>query len=250
MTKFDHWIVLNFRCLQEVHLDKHIKLLDCPGIVMATSTSDAAMILRNCVKIEQLVDPLPPVEAILRRCNKTQVCCVGSLPISILKMYHRKCIYLSCTEYADHGALWHCRFSFSSGVLGTASQTARQTKERWTAWHWQSSEECTDGLDGVGLKRYIHINILVINVLISHCIFFKFLFRGRISYFTHPPEVHTLPTHVSAEIVTEMGKAFDWDELEKGNQDVLAGKRNLHLKLWPDPWTCFSVSNLIVLQKN
>lgn len=64
---------LDFRCLQEVHLDKHIKLLDCPGIVMATSTTDAAMILRNCVKIEQLVDPLPPVEAILRRCNKAQV---------------------------------------------------------------------------------------------------------------------------------------------------------------------------------
>lgn len=64
---------MDFRCLQEVHLDKHIKLLDCPGIVMATSTTDAAMILRNCVKIEQLVDPLPPVEAILRRCNKAQV---------------------------------------------------------------------------------------------------------------------------------------------------------------------------------
>jgi hypothetical protein len=49
-------------------------------------------------------------------------------------------------------------------------------------------------------------------------------YRGRISYFTHPPETHTLPTHVSAEIVTEMGKAFDWDELEKGNQEVLAGR--------------------------
>ena len=59
-----------------MHLDKHIKLLDCPGIVMATSTSDAGMILRNCVKIEQLVDPLPAIEAILRRCNKTQACCL------------------------------------------------------------------------------------------------------------------------------------------------------------------------------
>uniref|UniRef100_A0A4W5JPX7 G protein nucleolar 3 like n=1 Tax=Hucho hucho TaxID=62062 RepID=A0A4W5JPX7_9TELE len=45
---------------------------------------------------------------------------------------------------------------------------------------------------------------------------------GRISYFTHPPETHTLPTHISAEIVAEMGKAFDWEELEKGNQEVLA----------------------------
>lgn len=57
---------------------------------------------------------------------------------------------------------------------------------------------------------------------------FNVLFSGRISYFTHPPETHTLPTHISAEIVTEMGKAFDWDELEKGNQEVLAGRSNLN----------------------
>lgn len=56
------------------------------------------------------------------------------------------------------------------------------------------------------------------------------VFRGKISYFTHPPETHTLPTHVSAEIVTEMGKAFDWDELEKGNQEVLAGKSTRRLQ--------------------
>lgn len=55
-----------------MHLDKHIKILDCPGIVM-TSSSDAAVILRNCVKIEQLVDPVPAVETILRRCSKKQV---------------------------------------------------------------------------------------------------------------------------------------------------------------------------------
>jgi nuclear GTP-binding protein len=28
--------------MQEVHLDKHIKLLDSPGIVMATGNSDTA----------------------------------------------------------------------------------------------------------------------------------------------------------------------------------------------------------------
>ncbi|EMP26337.1 Guanine nucleotide-binding protein-like 3-like protein, partial [Chelonia mydas] len=45
---------------------------------------------------------------------------------------------------------------------------------------------------------------------------------GKISYFTHPPETHTLPTHISAEIVTEMGKAFDFEALEQGNQEALA----------------------------
>ncbi len=37
--------------MQEVQLDKLIKLLDSPGIVMATGNSDAATILRNCVKV-------------------------------------------------------------------------------------------------------------------------------------------------------------------------------------------------------
>ncbi len=40
-----------FRSMQEVQLDKLIKLLDSPGIVMATGNSDAATILRNCVKV-------------------------------------------------------------------------------------------------------------------------------------------------------------------------------------------------------
>lgn len=52
---------------------------------------------------------------------------------------------------------------------------------------------------------------------------FTSVYRGRINYFTHPPETHTLPTHVSAQILTEMSKEFDWDELEKDNQETLAG---------------------------
>ncbi|CAN9512473.1 unnamed protein product [Ophioblennius macclurei] len=153
------------KCLQEVHLDKHIKLLDCPGIVMATSTTDAAMILRNCVKIEQLVDPLPPVEAILRRCNKAQI------------MEH-------------YGVT-----DFHTGPEFLALLARRQGKLRKGGL--PDTDKAAKGvlMDWTG---------------------------GRISYFTHPPETHTLPTHVSAEIVSEMGKAFDWDELEKGNQEVLA----------------------------
>ncbi|PIO39639.1 hypothetical protein AB205_0102290 [Aquarana catesbeiana] len=45
---------------------------------------------------------------------------------------------------------------------------------------------------------------------------------GKISYFTHPPETHTLPTHISAEIVTEMGKAFDFEALEMDNHESLS----------------------------
>lgn len=153
------------KCLQEVHLDKHIKLLDCPGIVMATSTTDAAMILRNCVKIEQLVDPLPPVEAILRRCNKAQIMEHYKVPD-----FHTALEFLSL--------LARRQGKLRKGGLPDTDKAAKSVLMDWTG--------------------------------------------GRISYFTHPPETHTLPTHVSAEIVSEMGKAFDWDELEKGNEEILA----------------------------
>ncbi|CAL8380010.1 unnamed protein product [Boreogadus saida] len=153
------------KCLQEIHLDKHIKLLDCPGIVMATSTSDAAMILRNCVKIELLVDPLPPVEAILRRCNKPQIMEFYGVPD-----------FRTPLEFL--ALLAKRQGKLKKGGLPDCDKAAKSVLIDWTG--------------------------------------------GRISYFTHPPETHTLPTHVSAEIVTEMGKAFDWDELEKGNQEVLA----------------------------
>ena len=40
------------RSLQEIQLDRHIKLLDCPGIVMAdSSSSDLSLSLRNCIKV-------------------------------------------------------------------------------------------------------------------------------------------------------------------------------------------------------
>lgn len=153
------------KCLQEVHLDKHIKLLDCPGIVMATSTTDAAMILRNCVKIEQLVDPVPPVEAILRRCNKAQIMEHYGVPD-----FHTALEFLAL--------LARRQGKLRKGGLPDNDKAAKSVLMDWTG--------------------------------------------GRISYFTHPPETHTLPTHISAEIVTEMGKAFDWEELEKGNQEILA----------------------------
>ncbi|XP_030632671.1 guanine nucleotide-binding protein-like 3-like protein [Chanos chanos] len=162
------------KCLQEVHLDKHIKLLDCPGIVMATSTTDAAMILRNCVKIEQLVDPVAPVEAILRRCNKTQIMGHYGVPD-----FHNTLEFLSL--------LARRQGKLRKGGLPDCDKAAKSVLMDWTG--------------------------------------------GRISYFTHPPETHTLPTHVSAEIVAEMGKAFDWDELEKGNQEALEGLNSADVEM-------------------
>lgn len=61
--------------MQEVQLDSKVKLLDCPGIVLpGGDSSDASAALRNAVKIENLEDPITPVDAILQRADKKQVC--------------------------------------------------------------------------------------------------------------------------------------------------------------------------------
>jgi len=59
--------------MQEIKLDKHIKLLDCPGIVMSKDEDSASLALKNCLKIETLVDPTGPIELLLKRCNKEQL---------------------------------------------------------------------------------------------------------------------------------------------------------------------------------
>uniref|UniRef100_A0A663FIR7 G protein nucleolar 3 like n=2 Tax=Accipitrinae TaxID=8955 RepID=A0A663FIR7_AQUCH len=61
------------RCLQAVQLDRHIQLLDCPGVVMATGAPPAAAPLRGALAPQRLRDPLSPAAAILRRCPPEQV---------------------------------------------------------------------------------------------------------------------------------------------------------------------------------
>ncbi|XP_015279096.1 PREDICTED: guanine nucleotide-binding protein-like 3-like protein isoform X2 [Gekko japonicus] len=153
------------KCLQEIQLDKHIKLLDCPGIVVASPTSDAAMILRNCIKVEQLVDPVTPVEAILKRCNKQEIMQHYGVPD-----------FRDTMEFLAH--LARRQGKLKKGGMPDHEKAAKAVLSDWMS--------------------------------------------GKISYFTHPPETHTLPTHISAEIVAEMGKAFDFEALERDNEAALA----------------------------
>uniref|UniRef100_A0A915ICT5 G domain-containing protein n=1 Tax=Romanomermis culicivorax TaxID=13658 RepID=A0A915ICT5_ROMCU len=58
--------------LQEVHLDKKIRLIDTPGVALCSKDSydRVEMALRNVIRVDLLEDPIAPVEAILRRCSK------------------------------------------------------------------------------------------------------------------------------------------------------------------------------------
>ncbi|CAI2164542.1 3340_t:CDS:2 [Funneliformis geosporum] len=69
---------------QEIHLDKNIKLLDCPGIVFTRNQwgdGNAEILLRNCIKVELLDDPIPPVELIVSRCRPEQLMSRYSVPM-------------------------------------------------------------------------------------------------------------------------------------------------------------------------
>ncbi|KAL4607699.1 hypothetical protein ACB092_09G193800 [Castanea dentata] len=69
------------RSMQEVQLDKNVKLLDCPGVVMLKSgANDASITLRNCKRIEKLDDPIGPVKEILRRCPPSMLVTLYKLP--------------------------------------------------------------------------------------------------------------------------------------------------------------------------
>jgi nuclear GTP-binding protein len=50
---------------QEVHLDKNIRLIDCPGVVFGSKDNES---LVNCIKVEQLSDPTEPVRKIVEKC--------------------------------------------------------------------------------------------------------------------------------------------------------------------------------------
>ncbi|KAK9081358.1 hypothetical protein Syun_031137 [Stephania yunnanensis] len=69
------------RSLQEVQLDKNVKLLDCPGVVMLKSRDgDASVALRNCKRIEKLEDPVGPVKEILKLCPAKTLVSLYKIP--------------------------------------------------------------------------------------------------------------------------------------------------------------------------
>ena len=59
--------------MQEIQLDKNIILLDSPGVVLTTSEQSDSLILRSAIRVEDLVDPIRPVEALLARIEHEQL---------------------------------------------------------------------------------------------------------------------------------------------------------------------------------
>jgi len=62
--------------MQEVVLDRNVRLLDSPGVVF----DDRSALLGNCVDPESIDDPIPPVDALLKRCNPQSLIMTYNIP--------------------------------------------------------------------------------------------------------------------------------------------------------------------------
>jgi len=61
------------KTMQEIQLDKNIILIDSPGVVLASKEQSDSLILRSAIKVEDIVDPMRPVEALLGRVEKEEL---------------------------------------------------------------------------------------------------------------------------------------------------------------------------------
>jgi len=62
--------------MQEVVLDRNVRLLDSPGVVF----DDKTALLGNCVDAESMEDPIPPVAELLNRCNHSSLLMTYNIP--------------------------------------------------------------------------------------------------------------------------------------------------------------------------
>ncbi|XP_006885989.1 PREDICTED: guanine nucleotide-binding protein-like 3-like protein-like [Elephantulus edwardii] len=151
------------RFMQEVYLDKFIRLLDTPGIVPGP-TSEVGTILHNCIHIQKLADPVSAVETILQRCNSEEI-----------SNYYNISGFQTTESFLTAVA---CRLGKKKkGGIYSQEQAARAVLADWVS--------------------------------------------GKINFYTLPPSTHTLPTHLSAEIVKEMAEAFDIEDTEQGSEDTM-----------------------------
>ena len=64
------------KSMQEVVLDKNVRLLDSPGVVF----DDKSALLGNCVDAESLQDPIPAISALLERCDHSSLIMTYNIP--------------------------------------------------------------------------------------------------------------------------------------------------------------------------
>ena len=117
------------------------------------------------------------------------------------------------------GVLLYTRVRWRSRVSRSPCKKDGKIEKRRDSWSWSSCQISAKGLEcvsthNIGLPQDFSIIIICFG-------------RGRIKFYTHPPEEWSLPSHVSSDIVKEWGKAFDLEALIKEEKKELSGTCNI-----------------------
>ncbi|KAJ0244367.1 Guanine nucleotide-binding protein-like NSN1 [Hirschfeldia incana] len=159
------------RSLQEVHLDKNVKLLDCPGVVMLKcSANDASIALRNCKKIEKLEDPVSPVTEILKLCSTQMLVTLYKIPS-----------FEGVDDFLYKVAT--VRGKLKKGGLVDIEAAARIVLHDWN--------------------------------------------EGKIPFYTMPPK-RDQGEHAESDIVNELAKEFNVDEVYSGESSFIGSLRTVN----------------------
>ncbi|PIO75241.1 GNL3L/Grn1 putative GTPase [Teladorsagia circumcincta] len=148
---------------KEIELDKHIRLIDSPGVVLlsAKDLDPVEVALRNAIRVDNLMDPIAPVIAILRRCSKQTLMLHYSIPEfnsteQFLALVARKLGRLKKGARPDtNAAAKHVLHEWNSGKLryytvppeDTSSASAPETGVSAEIVSQFSKEFDIDGLD-------------------------------------------------------------------------------------------------------
>ena len=109
------------KAMQEVQLDSKVKLLDCPGMVLASgSMTDAAVALRNAMSPGQLADPITPVVAIM-----------GRVPRQHLMLQYSIGQFADCSEFLALLAI--SLGKLRKGGVPDRDMAARAVLQDWTS---------------------------------------------------------------------------------------------------------------------
>merc|ERR1712032_915595 len=100
-----------------------IKLLDCPGMVLASGNmTDASVALRNAIKVESLTDPITPVMAIM-----------GRVPREHLMLQYGVGTFSDASEFL-------AKLAISLGKLRKGGVPDRETAARMVLGDWNSGK--------------------------------------------------------------------------------------------------------------
>jgi len=137
------------RVLQYVQLDKKVKLIDSPGVIMSASGQTAiSNVLTNSIKVQSIDDPVSVVESIMEKLDVTEL-------MKIYKIPH----YGSVNELLAHVARAQGRLS--RGGRPDTNAAARLIIGDWTSGkikHFsmppEETTEDTNGLETVLMSEF------------------------------------------------------------------------------------------------